>query len=57
MMVSEFVGTLPRGMEFVVILLNVVVLVAIGYAILLVVRAVGGSPTRDLESRVTNLEG
>ena len=32
-------------------------LVAIGYAILLVVRAVGGSPTRDLGNRVTNLEG
>ncbi|WP_353635223.1 hypothetical protein ABSL23_07415 [Halobacterium sp. NMX12-1] len=56
-MLPAFLGGLPGGMEFAVIFLNVVILVAVGYVVLSVVRAVGGSSRRDLEDRVANLEG
>jgi len=56
-MLPAFLGGLPGGMEFAVILLNAVVLAVIGYLVLTAVRALGGSSTRELEDRVANLEG
>ncbi len=56
-MLPAFVGGLPGGMEFAIIFLNVVIIVAIGYVVLSVVRALGSSSQRDLEDRVANLEG
>ncbi|MCD2198479.1 hypothetical protein LPA44_00965 [Halobacterium sp. KA-4] len=56
-MIPAFVGGLPGGMEFAVIFLNIVVLVAVGYVVLAVVRALSRSSTSNLEDRVANLEG
>jgi len=56
-MLPAFLGGLPGGMEFAVIFLNIAVFVGIGYLVLAVVRALGGSSTSDLEDRVANLEG
>lgn len=57
MVLSAFVGGAPGGIEFAILVLNVVLVAAVAYAIFVVVRALDGSSTSELEDRVANLEG
>jgi len=55
MSLPAFVGGMPGGMELAIVVLNLVLLAAIVYAAVGVVRSLSGRS--DLENRVENLEG
>lgn len=57
MTLPAFVGGTPGGMEIAIIVLNLILLAAIVYAIVSVVRSLSNRTGSDLEARVENLEG
>jgi len=57
MFLPAFAGGWPGGMEIAIIVLNLVLLAAIVYAVVSVVRSLVDRTDSDLERRVENLEG